>query len=111
LYHLAFEAVISLILVQVLFFSFRKVPFTCSYYPGKKNMAILAGVYLYGFTTYSSSMVALENRLLRSPSYAVAFIFAGVVAVLALARARRRQAAPLIYEEQSDAQIQGLELN
>jgi len=111
LYHLAFEAVISLILVQVLFFSFRKVPFTCSYYPGKKNMAILAGVYLYGFTMYSSSMVALENRLLRSPSYAVAFIFAGVATVLALARARRRQAAPLIYEEQSDAQLQGLELN
>ena len=27
------------LLVQLLFFSFRKVPFTCSYYPGKRNLA------------------------------------------------------------------------
>src|SRR5262249_27500566 len=66
LFHLGFEAIVSLVLMQVLFFNFRKVPFTCAYYPGKRNLAILAGVYLYGFTTYSSTMVALENWLMLS---------------------------------------------
>jgi hypothetical protein len=111
IFHLVFEAIISLILVQVLFFNFRKVPFTCSYYPGKKNMAILAGVYLYGFTTYSSSMVALENWLLLSPPRAFVFLIAGMTAIVALSAARRRKHAPLIYEEQSDTQLQSLELH
>ena len=111
-FHLVFESMVSLILIQVLFFTFRKEPFTCSYYPGKKNMAILAGVYLYGFTIYSSSMVALESWLLVSRARASFFLIGGVAALMALSYARRRQdSARLIYEEQSDTQLQGLGLN
>jgi len=111
LLHLAFETIVSLVLVQVLFFSFRKVPFTCSYFPGKKNMAILAAVYLYGFTTYSASLVALENWLLLSRFSIGAFLIAGVVSITALSAVRRRRHALLIYEEQSDAELQSLGLN
>src|SRR6185369_9240798 len=90
--HLAFESAVSLILLQVLFFGFRKVPFTCSYYPGKKNLAILMGVYLYGFTTYSSTMVALESWLALDVRRLVAFVLValGVMLMLAFARSRSR---------------------
>jgi hypothetical protein len=74
-------------------------------------MAILAGVYLYGFTTYSSSMVALENWLLLSPTRVFVFVMAGVGAIVALSEARRRNRVPLIYEEQSDGQLQSLGLH
>lgn len=110
-FHLMFEATVSAILIQILFFNFRKVPFTCAYYPGKKNLAILAGVYLYGFTTYSTSMVALENWLMLSSARSVAFLMAGIGAITALSSLRQRNRVTLIYEEQSDSQLQILELN
>jgi hypothetical protein len=110
-FHLVFETVVSLILVQVLFFNFRKVPFTCSYYPGKRNIAMLAGVYLYGFTTYSSSMVALEKWLQRNAGPAVIFLVAGVAVIIALSSSRRRNRGRLIYEERSDTELQTIQLN
>ncbi len=109
--HLAFESVVSLILVQVLFFSFHKVPFTCSYYPGKKNFAILMGIYLYGFTAYSSTMVALENWLSVDVHRLVGFVLVALGLIFILSSARSRSRARLIWEEQSEGQLQGLGLN
>jgi hypothetical protein len=103
---------VSLILLQLMFFNFRKVPFTCSPYPGKGNMVILAAIYLYGFTTYRSSMLALEYWLSESPVRGLLFVFGGIVMLIAIRSARRRRnSARLIYEEQSDAQFQSLGLN
>jgi hypothetical protein len=110
-FHLAYESIVALILLQVVLFNFRKVPFTCSYYPGKKNMAILAGVYLYGFTTYSSTMVALERWLLISPIRGLIFLIAGIVVIYSLSSGRRRDSARLIYEEESNTRLQSLRLN
>jgi len=109
--HLVFEAVVSLVLLQILFFSFRKVPFTCSYYPGKRNLAILIGVYLYGFTIYSSTMVALESWLVVDFRRLFAFVLLSLGLILILSSARRRSRGRLIWEEQSDAQLQGLGLS
>jgi hypothetical protein len=110
-FHLVFESIVSLVLLQILLFNFHKVPFTCSYYPGKKNMAILAGIYLYGFTTYSSSMVALEQWLQGSSIRALLFLIAGAAIIVALSSARRQGSARLIYEEQPDTKLQSLELS
>jgi hypothetical protein len=109
-FHLLFETVVSLLLVQVFFSDFRKVPFTCSYFPGKKNLALLAGFYLYGFTTYSSTMVALEKFLMESPVRIIPFAIAGITVITALSM-RRRRTPKLIYEERSDTELQGLGLH
>jgi hypothetical protein len=110
IFHLAFEAMVSLL--QLMFFNFRKVPFTCSPYPGKRNMVILAAIYLYGFTTYRSSMLALEYWLSESPLRGLFFFIGGIVLLIAIWSARRRRnTARLIYEEQADEQFQSLGLN
>jgi hypothetical protein len=109
-FHLVFEGIVSLALLEILFINFRKVPFTCSYYPGKRNLAIVAGVYLFGFTAYSSSMVAIENWIRMSPARAFAFAIAGIAGLVALAAVRRRPSR-LVYEEHSDAELLGLGLN
>jgi hypothetical protein len=111
LIHLLFEAAVSLMLLQILFLTFRKVPFTCSSYPGKKNLAILAAVYLYGFTTYSSSMVALESWLVRSPARFLTLVMAAIAAIIALASVSRSRAAPLMYEEESGTRMLSLGLD
>jgi len=112
LFHVAFASTISLILVEILFLDFRKIPFTCSYYPGRKNMAILGVVYMYGFTTYSSSMVSLEQWLLESAVRGVCF-FAVASAFLLFFSSKSLRSNPsrLIFEEKSNTQFQNLELS
>jgi hypothetical protein len=109
-FHLFFEGIVSLVLVHVLFSGFRKVPFTCSYFPGKKNLALLGIFYIYGFTAYSSTMVALEHWLMESAFRAVVFAIGGI-ALLAVLFQRRHKAAPLIYEERSNTELQELGLH
>ena len=49
--------------MEIMFFGFRKVPFTCSHLPGKVNLVGLAVIYILGFTMYSSTMADLEAWL------------------------------------------------
>ena len=56
---------LSLILVELLLINFRKIPFTCSYQPGKANITVLGIFYWFAFTTYAYSMAALERWLLQ----------------------------------------------
>jgi len=109
--HLLFESLVSGVLLQVLFFSFRKVPFTCSYYPGNKNLAILMGIYLYGFTTYSTTMVALEKWLVVDLRRLSGFVLLALGVIAVLSSTRGRTSRRLIWEEQSDAQLQSLGLD
>src|SRR5207237_7120999 len=63
LQHCAFQLMAGALLVELMFWSFDKIPFTCSYFPGKTNLSILAALYLYGFTGYSSNMADLESAI------------------------------------------------
>ena len=63
----AYGLALSLLLMEILFFGFRKVPFTCAHFPGKVNLTGLAVVYIFGFTTYSGTMAAIEARLEHYP--------------------------------------------
>ena len=39
--HLSFALLLSLVLLNLLLVWFRKIPFTCSYFPGKTSMAVM----------------------------------------------------------------------
>ena len=52
-FHLAYGLTLTLLLVEVMFLGFRKIPFTCAHFPGKVNLSLLAVIYVFGFTTYS----------------------------------------------------------
>jgi hypothetical protein len=111
LYHAAYGLAFSLLLVEILFFGFRKAPFTCAHFPGKVNLTGLAVVYIFGFTAYSGWMAALEARLERYPAAALAFVAAVGAAALATAwldRRRRAAGAALDYEDEMDPLIRTL---
>ena len=111
LYHTAYGLALSLLLMEILFFGFRKAPFTCAHFPGKVNLTGLAVVYVFGFTAYSGTMAALESRLERYPAAAVAFLGLVAGAALLLSRLdRRRQiaGAALDYEDAADPLIRTL---
>jgi hypothetical protein len=108
LFHLAFQAAAGLLLTEALFWNFDKAPFTCSYYPGATNLAILAGLALYGFTSYSFHMAELEAGLERTPGHAILFL-AAAAAVLWLLGKRQASDGRVRYDG-SEPEFQTLDL-
>jgi hypothetical protein len=113
-FHLAFGLTMSMLLMEIMFWGFRKAPFTCSYFPGKVNLVFLAVVYVLGFTIYSVTMAGLERRIAAQPLLAAGF-FASAIAVGALiAWWRDRQLseeALLEYQDPGDPVVRTLELS
>jgi len=107
--HLAVQLVAAALLVELLFWNFDKVPFTCSYFPGKTNLAVLTILYIYGVTGYSFNMADLEGAMGRHWADAVLF-FAAAAMALILAW-RRHPAAGGVRFDGSEPVIQTLELN
>jgi hypothetical protein len=71
-------------------------------------MALLAGIYLYGFTEYSFRMADLETALDGRPWRALLFL-AAASAMLVLSWRRRPRASPVRFDG-SEPDIQSLNL-
>jgi hypothetical protein len=120
LFHLAFGAVLSVLLTEILFFDFRKVPFTCAHLPGKVNMVGLGVLYILGFTMYSSTMADLETWLAGIPAAAALFFALAASACVLLNHSRRRSnqrwhqdaagAVTLDYDDPGDPVVRTLGL-
>jgi heme A synthase len=113
LFHLAFGIALSVLLMELLFLGFRKVPFTCSHFPGKINLVALGVIYILGFTMYSSTMAGFESWLAGTPSAAALFFAAAASACLLLNRWQARESdaeATLDYEDRGDPVVRTLDL-
>ncbi len=113
LFHLAFGITLSVLLMDILFFGFRKVPFTCSYLPGKINLVGLGTIYVFGFTAYSQKMAEVESWLAGMPEAAIAFFaaVAGIIALLGWCRERAfADAEGIDYEDAGDPVVRTLDL-
>jgi len=113
LFHLAFGFTLSVLLMETMFFGFRKVPFACSYLSGKSNLIGLGVLYIFGFTTYADLAARLEFWLMGQPLTAVIFIAAGAIAWHGFAGwrdSRPDAAAPLDFIDEGDPEVRTLEL-
>ncbi len=111
--HLTFALLLSLLMLNILLVWFRKIPFTCSYFPGKTSMAVMFMLYLFAFLTYCGTMATVEAALLRSPVELAVFYAAGAAALFGLWLLERRELGvddALIYEDQPDPIVRTLEL-
>lgn len=112
--NLVFGFAIAVVLLELFFFNFNKVPFTCSYLPAKSHLAFLAGAYLYGFTIYTFTMANLERWVAATPSRTFWF-FLFTAAALGCNSIYRRYAhdstLELVYEDDRDPLIRQLNLS
>jgi hypothetical protein len=111
--HLGVALLLALILLDLLLIWFRKIPFSCAYFPGKKSMAGMAALYLMGFLAYRMGMAALERRWIASPWNLVVFFAVATGALAGLSWLERRELGiddVLIYEDQPDPVVRSLEL-
>ena len=92
--HALFCAVLGVGLAEVLSMGLDKIPFTCTYMPGKGRLVKLWPLYLTLFSLYTISMASLEAALLRRGGF---FTAVGILAALALIATviRRRRTAEL----------------
>jgi len=93
--HTAFCTVLSLLLIEALVFRLDRMPFTCTYRPGRANLKLWWWVYLFGFTNYAYTMTELEQRLFKESRLFTPFFIAGIALLLAAAACRNRLIARL----------------
>lgn len=101
--HAMFTGALGMLLVDVLLIRLRKIPFTCTYYPGRSRARTLWPFYGIAFSTYAYSLAALEAAILSRPLFlgGVFVVIAALIAGLALLRRRDLQPPPgLTYEEE-----------
>lgn len=101
----AMQALASLAIFEMLFYSWQQLPFTCSYAPGKKPLSSIVGRYLaaiFFLAPALSIMIATVSRLTSLFAfYALAF-----AAFWLWMRHRRREGwgeTRLIYEDEPEA--------
>jgi hypothetical protein len=114
LLHLAYCAMLALMLVEVLMFRFPKIPFTCSYLPGKANLRLYWAPYLFACLVYISTVISLESWLLEQPDRFLAFfLVSGGVLLLFRAYQDRwvTRRLEFIFDEEPEPAVRSLRLN
>ena len=111
--HTAFWVVLGLVLVEVLLIGLHRVPFTCTYVPGKANVKLLWWLYLLAMMAYAYQTARVEVWLLSDPTrYTIGVaVLATAVLVARLARVRfDRPADSLVFEDAEAPAVQTLHL-
>jgi len=113
--HVGLLAVTGALIVEMSLCRFRKIPFACSYLPGKAKLHIRLGTWGLGFLFLAAQGVHLEFWALASfPRFAVLLGILLVAAVWAHRRAgefARSPANQLQFEDLPAAEIHALDLH
>ena len=104
--HLAILALLGFILVDLSLVGFHKVPFTCSYLPGKTNFQLVFWASLIIFLPAVVGAAMIEQHALANASQFVAIIATLLATDIALwAFNRHRAEATLLYFEESPEEV------
>jgi hypothetical protein len=111
--HVMFLAAFGLLIIELALTGFAKVPFTCSYLPGKANLKIMFGVYWGVLIIASEVATGIEQRALNHAAGYEWLMGITLLAWLAAAlrgRWARAHIPALSFEEEPEPAILGLGL-
>lgn len=100
--HSIYGLIIGVVTMEVLFFSYRKIPFACSYLPGKSRIQFLWLVFVFGFIFYLSFFSFIEFNLFKNPSWFLIFFAIMALAVVGIEIFQRHfllEKLKILYEE------------
>ena len=98
------QALAALTMFEMLFYSWQQLPFACSYAPGKRPLASIAGRYLAAIFFLAPALSILVATVSQMIALFVPFA-AGFASLWLWMRRRRREGwgeAKLIYEDDSE---------
>jgi hypothetical protein len=96
---------VSVLLVEIVFINHRKIPFACTYLPGKGKMHIFWIVYLVSLISYVFVMISVGYALLLNPSGFISFFVIALILFILIRLVQNRvllQDASIIYEEKPE---------
>jgi hypothetical protein len=103
LLHVCYGITLSLILMELLFTQFPKVPFTCSYLPGAAKTVLFWPLYILAFKCYGYATAYLEAWLLGDISrFFYFYILAAVLLVILVRHNIKSAGATIRFEEMSE---------
>jgi hypothetical protein len=110
--HMIILTVAGFLMVQTSLHGFRKIPFACSYLPGKANIHVKLGLYALGFLFVTSLAIELEYAALgNTKTY---LILLAVLLTMCMWAYRRNVTAPdaeILFDEVPPADIESLNLH
>jgi hypothetical protein len=113
LLHLSVLLAVGLLIVELCLATFLKVPFTCSYLPGKANIHFVFWATLFAMIWLLRKALEWEERLLERPLFVC--LLAGALAILAggialVTEWRSRKTDVLVFEETYGEEVVTLDL-
>jgi hypothetical protein len=110
--HTAMVAALMLFLIEARLYEWRKIPFTCSHVPGRRNLWQTLAIYLGLFAVLIPVITSFEARLLR-PLILLATAASLSPFYFSLRSRRRAQwrIVPLLFDESDEPLIATLRLN
>jgi hypothetical protein len=112
--HLVILAALGMILIDLSLLRFRKIPFTCSYLPGKGNVQFVFWACILVVLPLTTLFAKFELQALHSPSrYAVVIAILAIAEILVRSRSVvfARSVKALSFEEVTPAEVLGLGLH
>ncbi len=110
--HGAFGLGASVLLLEVLFFRYPKVPFTCAYVPGKAKLHLFWVPYVLAFIGFISMFSGLESAFFRNPRYFI-YYFAAVGLLAGLSWIYQNfildRGQPILFDDRPEPVMVGLE--
>jgi len=106
--HAAVQGIAAALLVEAMFWNFDKVPFTCSYFPGRKSVALLIVLYVYGLTGYSFNLADGERLMEQHGQLALLVFPLGLAGLIGAWRRRPRDEA--VRFDGREPEVQTLDL-
>jgi hypothetical protein len=103
--HLVVLGLLGTILVEVCLLNFHKIPFTCSYLPGKANVYYLFFAYTMLSVTFLDRAAGLERNALQSPRQFAIVLVALTVAIILV----RWRTFDLVQSEGAELRFEELE--
>jgi hypothetical protein len=113
-WHLVVLFLLGTLLVELCLLSFPKVPFTCSYLPGKANIHIAFWSGLVLLFQLVSTGARFESRVLNHPLnyvFMILFLTMTLVALRRLTEARVRRGGEVVFEEEYPVDLVSLNLS
>jgi hypothetical protein len=106
----AMTGVFGCLWAEALLYDWRRIPFTCSYIPGKHSVAQFSLAGLSGFLLVSAVGSAMETASLRGRLPAPGLVIVAVLAVVVLFLRRRRRRkwreTPLAFDDELPSDVQ-----
>ncbi len=112
--HLFAMLLFGVLLVEFCLYTFPKIPFTCSYLPGKANIHFVFWASLMLFLVLIHKSAVFESRMLHQPYQELSTLFGLALAALAMRGLVQRRAVnskELLFEEAEEVEIISLKLS